>query len=87
MSISTTNFLDLLNNPSYQWLWLALIVWTLIFKGMALWKAARNNQRNWFLAILVFNTLGILDIVYLFYFSKPKPKDSVQQNNPMQDPK
>ena len=49
---------------------LLIVVWTLPWKGIALWRAARNSHRNWFVAILVLNTLAILEIAYLFYFSK-----------------
>ena len=49
-----------------------LSIWSLIWKGLALWRAAKQTQRNWFIAILVLNTLGILDIIYLFRFSKKR---------------
>ena len=39
---------------------------------MALWRAAKFGQRNWFIAILVVNAVGILEIVYLFGFAKTK---------------
>ena len=45
-------------------------VWALVWKGSALWKAARLGQRNWFVALLVITTLGILEILYLYVFSK-----------------
>lgn len=51
---------------------LAIIAWVLPWKGVALWKAAKNGQKNWFVALLVLNTLAILEIVYIFYFSKQK---------------
>lgn len=54
------------------WAILALSVWSIIWKGLALWRAARLEQRNWFMAILVLNTVGILEIGYLFIFSKEK---------------
>jgi hypothetical protein len=47
-----------------------LIVWSLIWKGMALWKAARQGDKNWFIALLVINTAGILDILYIYFFGK-----------------
>lgn len=50
----------------------ALLVWSIAWKGVALWNASKNNQRNWFIAILVINTLGILEIIYLFGFAKKK---------------
>lgn len=49
-----------------------LLVWSIAWKGLALWNASKNNQRNWFIAILIINTLGILEIAYLFGFAKKK---------------
>ena len=51
---------------------LVLYVWSLIAKGVALWRAAHLKQRNWFIAILVLNTLGVLELVYLFKFAQKK---------------
>ena len=48
------------------------IIWTLVWKGLALWKAARNDERYWYLALLLINTAGILEILYLFFFAKEK---------------
>lgn len=48
-------------------------VWTISIKGYALWHAARNNQKEWFIALLVINTLGILEIIYLLWFRKHTP--------------
>ena len=52
---------------------IALTIWDLVAKGFALWSASRNNQRNWFIVILIFNTAGILPVVYLKFFQKKKP--------------
>lgn len=71
------NIVNILSDPRYLVLFLALTVWIIAWKGVALWKAARNNQRNWFVAILVINSLGILEIIYIFYFSKPKDNKPV----------
>lgn len=55
------------------WGWLPLIaVWTILWKGLALWKSARNDQRYWYIALLLINTLGLLEILYLFVFAKEK---------------
>ncbi len=48
-------------------------LWTLPWKGMALWKAAKSGNRKWFIALLVINTVGILEIIYLFFIG-PKVK-------------
>ena len=58
---------------SSSWLYLALI-WVLPWKGVALWKAAKNSHKKWFVAILILNTLAILEIVYIFYFSRKREK-------------
>ncbi|OGM74981.1 hypothetical protein A2191_03930 [Candidatus Woesebacteria bacterium RIFOXYA1_FULL_38_9] len=49
-----------------------LLIWSLFWKGMALWRSARDQQKEWFLILLVLNTAGILEIVYLFFFAKEK---------------
>lgn len=54
-------------------IWLALI-WTIPWKGMALWRAAKLNHKWWFIALLIINTLAVLEILYIFVFSKIKEK-------------
>jgi len=51
------------------WLF-AVMVWALVWKGLALWKAARRGENVWFVALLVINTFGILEILYLYVFTK-----------------
>lgn len=50
---------------------LGIILWDLIWRGIALWYAALNRQKGWFIAILLINSIGILPIIYLIGF-KPK---------------
>jgi hypothetical protein len=54
------------------WLFVILIVWSLVWKGIALWHSARNTQTAWYVIMLIVNTAGILEIVYLLFF---RPKD------------
>ena len=42
-----------------------LLAWDIVWKGVALWKAARNNHVVWFVCIVILNTVGILPIVYI----------------------
>jgi len=49
----------------YEWLILLLILWDVTWKVIAMWKAARNNQLVWFICIAIFNTIGILPIIYI----------------------
>ena len=47
-----------------------IALWALPWKGVALWKAARQKQPVWFIVMLIVNTLAILEILYIFIFSK-----------------
>jgi len=57
---------------SNQWLIWIILFWVLPWKGVALWKAAKNSHKKWFIVILILNTFTILEIIYIFYFSKEK---------------
>ncbi len=76
----TLKFLELLSNPSYVSLFFVFMIWQLVWKGVALWKSSRNNQKRWFIVLLVINTLGILEIIYIFYFSR-NIKGANEKNN------
>ena len=45
-----------------------LAVWSVAIKGYALWHAARNEQKWWFVFLLIVNGIGIPEIVYLVWF-------------------
>lgn len=49
---------------------IALIAWTLAWKGVALWKSAGLRQKYWFIAMLLINSVGILEIIYLFFVAR-----------------
>jgi len=70
---------------THQWIiWLA-VLWTIPWKGIALWKAARKGDQAWFIILLIFNTLAVLEIIYIFIFSKKKekyPKSEIE-NKPL----
>ncbi len=51
-------------------LFLLLVLVSLALKGFALWHAAKRNEKWWFIALLLINTLGILELVYLIFFAK-----------------
>jgi len=55
--------------------WIAIplaIVWSMAWKGVALWRAGRNAHLGWFIALFIINSLGILPIIYIFAFSRKK---------------
>ncbi len=61
--------------PESPWLItaaIAIAIWAIAWKGVALWKAARIGQKKWFIALLVLNTVGILEIIYIFFVAKNK---------------
>ena len=80
-SFDTNSINALLSNPVNQAIFIVLTVWSLVWRGVALWKSARNNQRNWFLAFLIINTFGILEIIYIFYFVKKKEAEQVKEDS------
>lgn len=49
-----------------------VVVWSAFWKGIALWRSAQSKQLYWFVAMLIINSLGVLEIVYLFAFAKKK---------------
>ena len=56
----------------------AVMIWDLVWKLKAMWKAAKNNSAVWFVALMLFNTAGILPIIYLYAFS-PREKHSAEK--------
>lgn len=47
-------------------------VWSLVWKGIALWKAGNNKHLAWYICMFILNTAGILEIIYIFAFSKKR---------------
>jgi hypothetical protein len=41
------------------------VIWDTIWKLIGMWKAGRNNELAWFICIAIFNTMGILPIIYI----------------------
>jgi hypothetical protein len=50
-----------------------LAIWDGVWKLIAMWKSARNNQMAWYVCLAIFNTIGILPILYITCFQKPLP--------------
>lgn len=53
-------------------LFVLIILWSLPWKAVALWKAARNEDKGWYIALILINLAGLLSMLYIFYFSKKK---------------
>lgn len=58
--------LQFLNSPWF----LVLLVWSMFWKGLALWTASQRRQKIWFIVLFIFNSFGILEIVYLLFIAK-----------------
>jgi len=49
-----------------------VVLWCIFWKALALWHSGRKGQPWWFIILLVVNTFGILEIIYLFVVLKLK---------------
>ena len=54
-------------------IFMVIMCWSLVWKAIALWLAARNNHKLWFGIMLIINTVGILEIIYIFAIAMKKP--------------
>ncbi|MBN1325796.1 hypothetical protein JW977_02340 [Candidatus Falkowbacteria bacterium] len=71
--MQTTFFSD---QPLYLLLFLIVMIWSFVWKGIALWKSARDGSKPWFVVLLLVNTIGILEILYIYVFSKMKKEQT-----------
>ena len=62
--------LQSVNGGFPMWLVAAVILWSIPWKGFALWKAARLSHKKWFIILLLANTAGILEIFYLYFIAR-----------------
>lgn len=66
---------DFFSNPFLIALAIIIGIWTLFWKGIALWRASQLKQRNWYIALFILvplNELAIIELIYLFWFSKKR---------------
>lgn len=60
---------------SFNILILVLVLWTIPWKLYAAWTACKHNHKKWFVALIILNTVGILEIFYLFRIAKKSWED------------
>lgn len=65
----------LIGFPGLSILFILGLIWVIGLKGYALWHAAKRNEQKWFIALLVINTAGLLEIIYLMFFAKVLLRD------------
>ena len=52
-----------------------LVVWDVIWKLVALWKAARNGHTGWYIVLALVNSVGVLPIIYILTYRKKKEEE------------
>ena len=57
-------------NPYFNIILIILALWTIPWKIYAIWLAVKNDQKKWFVVLLILNTLAILEIYYIFKVAK-----------------
>src|ERR1035437_10185421 len=63
--------MNTINIPGLNpWILVLIVLWTIPWKGIALWKAARLSHKWWFVVLLVLNTVGILEIIYIILIAR-----------------
>lgn len=60
---------------TFAWGIIPLAIWSALWTGLALWHAARRDQKGWFIAFLFIHTAGILEILYLVFVAKAFGKE------------
>ncbi len=64
---------------------LVVVLWELLWKGVALWHTAKEGRKSWFIALLIVNSLGILPIIYLLWFRQKKEKTISEEKNDVEE--
>lgn len=57
---------------AFEMLLLGILLWEGVWKSIALWYAAKNNKKAWFIALAIIASVGILPIIYLIFFRKSR---------------
>ncbi len=53
---------------------IVLMLWSLSWKAIALWKSARRGQAGWFIFFVFVNSVGVMELIYLFFLGGFGPK-------------
>ncbi len=54
-----------------------LIIWSITWKGLALWRAAERREKLWFIFFLLVHTLGIVEMIYIFIIARDRKVPTV----------
>lgn len=61
------------------WILVLVTLWSIPWKGVALWKAAQLSHKRWFIVLLIVNTFGILDIIYIYFVARKYTVETVDK--------
>jgi lipoprotein signal peptidase len=61
--------------------WLFLIAWSVFWKGIALWNAAKRSQKAWFIAFMLIQSGGIVELFYLLFVSNAFSGSNTQEKS------
>ncbi len=64
-----------------------VLLWSIVWKGLALWHAARRGEKWWFGILLILNTMGIVEMLYLLLVVKLFASDGKTPKKPMRKAK
>ncbi len=57
--------------PAWAWVLIAVaVVWSAVWKALGLWKAGKSKDKFWFTVLFLINTLGILELYYLYIWEE-----------------
>ena len=63
------------HSPLFLFGIIILVLWSLLWTGLALWRAAKRGEKLWFIIFLLVHTAGILEIIYIFLVTGGKLSD------------
>ncbi|MCX6750740.1 MAG: DUF5652 family protein [Candidatus Pacearchaeota archaeon] len=82
-----TYFGDIANQLGVSlWLLVVILIWSIVWKLLALWKSAKKNHVVWFIVLALVNTVGILEILYIYVFSEMTMKNKAKNAEKAQKP-
>ena len=61
------------------WILAVIFIWTYIWKGISLWKSARLSHKKWFIILLIVNTFGLLEIVYIYFVARKYDVETTEE--------
>ena len=61
------------------WVLIVIFIWSAVWKLIALWKSARKDHIAWFIVLAIVNTVGILEILYVYIFSEMNFKNNSEK--------